>query len=164
MREEGGRPSQGMRPRVLDQKGNELSTGVTVLIIRESPDESTQFLKFQVQKHNDPKDVYNKALTFLQSTHYHRAIEFSDEMTALFMTDSTLVRQLLDEGKCQLAFEQFNQSYIIPCTVRKLGEQEQAYQATIWHNRVFNPNLGVNVDIIGFQPDWDEAIKGAAPD
>ncbi len=158
MREDGGRPSSGMRPRVLDGAGNELSPGIVVLIIRENPTESTEFLKFQVQKHNDPQDVYKKSLTFLQSTHYHRAIEFSDEMTGLFSTDSDLVNRLLIEGKCALAFSQFNQSYTIPCRIRTLSETESGYQATLWHNRVFNPNIGDNIQIVGFQPDWDEAV------
>ncbi len=158
MREDAGRPSQGMRPRVLDGEGEELSAGIVVLLIRENPIESTEFLKFQTQKHNDPQDVYNKALTFLQSTHYHRAIEFSDEMTGLFGAHSALVERLMIEGKCALEFEQFNQNYRIPCRLRLLAVEEEAYQATLWHNRVFNPNIGDDIEIIGFQPDWDEAV------
>jgi len=158
MREEAGRPSQGMRPRVLDAEGNELSAGIIVLIIRENPRESTEFLKFQVQKHNDPQDVYKKSLTFLQSTHYHRAIEFSDEMTALFAKESPLVERLMIEGKCILEFNQFGQRYAIPCRLRIIAPQEQAYEATLWHNRVFNPNIGDDIQIVGFLPDWDEAV------
>lgn len=158
MREDGGRPSQGMRPAIYDGEGQQLSAGVIVLLIREAPFESTEFLKFQVQKHNDPQDVYKKSLTFLQSTHYHRAIEFSDEMTALFGEDSALVERLLIEGKCLLSFQQFQQKYKIPCRIRQLGQDEPAYQATLWHNRVFNPNIGSNVAILGFQPDWEEAV------
>ncbi len=158
MREDGGRPSPGMCPRVLTADGEELASNIVVLLIRESPAESTEFLKFQVKKHNSPEDIYNKALTFLQSTHYHRAIEFSDEMTGLFAASSPLVERLLIEGKCVLAFEQFGQKYSLPCRIRQLDPNEPSFQATIWHNRVFNPNLGDDVAIVGFQPDWDEAI------
>ena len=158
MREDGGRPSQGMRPRVLDGEGKELAAGIIVLLIRENPAESTEFLKFQVQKHNSPEDVYKKSLTFLQSTHYHRAIEFSDEMTALFAAGSAFVDRLMIEGKCALEFAQFNQRYTIPCKVRALETVEPAYQATLWHNRVFNPGLSDDISVIGFQPDWEEAI------
>lgn len=159
MREDGGRPSQGMRPRVFDGERRELSPGIVVLIIRENPLESTEFLKFQVQKHNDPQDVYKKALTYLQSTHYHRAIEFSDEMTGLFASDSALVERLMIEGKCILSFEQFSQRYMLPCRLRKLDTLEPAYLATLWHNRVFNPNIGDDIQIVGFQPDWEEAVE-----
>ncbi len=153
-----GRPSQGMRPQVLDAEGNELSPGIIVLMIRENPMESTEFLKFQVKKYNDPQDVYKKALTFLQSTHYHRAIEFSDELTGLFASDSALIERLKIEGKCVLKFSEFQQEYSIPCTLRILEPEEDAYQATLWHNRVFNPNIGDDIKIVGFQPDWEEAV------
>ncbi len=157
MREAEGRPSPGMCPKVLDGEGNVLADRVVILLIRENPLESTDFLKFQVQKHNAPEDVYKKALIYLQSTHYHRAIEFSDEMTALFSPDSALVERLLIEGKCVLEFEQYGQHYSLPCRVRQLEKSESSFQATIWHNRVFNPNLSGEVAILGFQPDWDEA-------
>ncbi len=158
MREGEGRPSQGMRPKVLDAEGNELSAGIIVLMIRENPAESTEFLKFQVQKHHDPQDVYKKALTYLQSTHYHRAIEFTDEMTGLFGESSSLVERLMIEGKCVLEFSEFQQTYAIPCAVRILDEAEDAYQATLWHNRIFNPHIGSDIQIVGFQPDWEEAV------
>lgn len=158
MRDEGGRPSQGMRPAAFDGEGNQLSASIIVLLIRENSMESTEFLKFQVQKHNDPQDVYNKALTYLQATHYQRAIEFSDEMTALFANDSPLAERFLVEGKCILLFQQFAQSYKIPCFVREISETEDAHAASLWHNRVFNPNIGAEIKILGFQPDWEEAV------
>ncbi len=157
MREDGGRPSQGMRPRVLNSAGEEISVCIIVLLIRENPMESTEFLKFQVKKHNTPEDIYKKSLTYLQSTHYHRAIEFSDEMTALFAKGSQFSESLLANGNCVLEFSQFNQTYKIPCNIRELNSVEPAYQATLWHNRVFNPSLSDEVSILGFQPDWDEA-------
>jgi len=159
MREDEGRPSQGMRPRVADASGKQLSAGIIVLLVREDSFESTEFLKFQVQKYNDPQDVYKKALIFLQSTHYHRAAEFSDEMTGLFGRDSTLVDRMLSGGKTILEFRQFNQTYKIPCRTRLLGQDEDSYQATLWHNRVFNPNIGADIQIVGFQPDWIETVK-----
>ena len=159
MREDEGRPSQGMRPRVSDESDHELSAGIIVLLVREDSFESTEFLKFQVQKYNDPQDVYKKALMFLQSTHYHRAAEFSDEMTGLFGSDSALVERMLNSGTTILEFRQFNQEYKIPCRTRVLGQNDKAYQATLWHNRVFNPNIGSDIQIAGFQPDWIEAVK-----
>lgn len=158
MREQEGRPGQGMRPRVLDANGEQLSVGIIVLLVREDSFESTEFLKFQVQKYNDPQDVYKKALIFLQSTHYHRAAEFSDEMTGLFSKGSELVERMMGGGKVMLEFNQFSQTYTIPCRTRLLDADEAAYQATLWHNRVFNPNIGSDIDIIGFQPDWDAAV------
>lgn len=158
MREEEGRPSQGMRPRVLDSAGDQLSAGIIVLLVREDSFESTEFLKFQVQKHNDPQDVYKKALIFLQSTHYHRAAEFSDEMTGLFSKGAALVERMTGDETVTLEFSQFSQTYQIPCKTRLLAPDEAAYEATLWHNRIFNPNIGSDIEIVGFQPDWDAAI------
>ncbi|HEX2449141.1 MAG TPA: hypothetical protein VHK26_13360 [Methyloceanibacter sp.] len=43
-----GRPSSGMRSRVLDATGRELSPALTVLIVPRDPAESTDFFRFQV--------------------------------------------------------------------------------------------------------------------
>jgi hypothetical protein len=67
MREEGGRPSPGMRPRVLDTAGRELAPAMTVLLIPKEPKESTAFFRFQVMKTPDPRDVYERALVYLQA-------------------------------------------------------------------------------------------------
>ena len=96
MREDGGRPSEGMRPKVLSPDGRTLSEGTVVLLVRTDPAESSDFFEFQVRKNHDPNEVYQKGLTFLQSTHYHRANRFSDEMTALFLPESRLAALLAE--------------------------------------------------------------------
>lgn len=159
MREAGGRPSGGMCPAVFDAEGNELAGAITTLITRENPSESTEFLRFQVQKHHDPEDIYKKSLTYLQSTHYQRAIEFSDELTAIFGAASSFVERLMEEGKCVLRFEEYSQNYTLPCRVRILEPSEPAFSASEWHSRVFNPKMGDGFQVIGFQPDWDEAVQ-----
>ena len=50
MRENEGRPTEGMRPQVLDANGSQISEGIITLIIRRNCGESTEFFKFQVQK------------------------------------------------------------------------------------------------------------------
>ncbi|GFO81082.1 MAG: hypothetical protein A49_07090 [Methyloceanibacter sp.] len=47
MREQGGRPAQGMCPRVLMQSGEERLPALTVLLAREAPEESTAFSGFR---------------------------------------------------------------------------------------------------------------------
>ena len=158
MREEGGRPSEGMRPRILSTGGRTLSEGMTVLLVRSDPGESTDFFEFQVRKNNDPNEVYQQGLSFLQSTHYHRANQFSEEMTALFMQESRLASLLADLSTCRLDFRQFGQSYSLPCAVREMAADEPAYRNTLWHNRVFNTRLSDDVRIFGFKPDWAAAL------
>lgn len=157
MRADDGRPSEGMRPKILSSDGRILSGGVIVLLVRTDPAESTDYFRFQVQKNHDPNEVYEKGLTFLQSTHYHRANQFSDEMTALFLPESRLATLLVALQACRLDFRQFGQAFRLPCSVRELAPAEPAYLNTLWHNRLFNTQLSDDVRILSFRPDWPAA-------
>jgi hypothetical protein len=84
VREHGGQPTPGMRPRVLKPSGECLMPAMTILILPEDTDESTSFFRFQVQKSPDPLKVYQSVLQYLQGEHYQVGNRFSDEMTALF--------------------------------------------------------------------------------
>ena len=159
MRDDGGRPSEGMRPQIRSPDGEILSDGVIVLLVRGDPEESTDFFQFQVRKNHDPNEVYQKGLTFLQSTHYHRANRFSDEMTALFLPGSRLAGVLAGLAACRLDFRQFGQSWHLPCAVREMATDEPAYRNTLWHNRLFNTQLSDDVTIFGFRPDWTAAAR-----
>ena len=83
MRQDGGRPSPGMRPRVRDGSGRELSPALTVLIVPRDPAESTDFFRFQVLKTPDPRDLYERALTYLQADYFQQPAEFGDVLTAV---------------------------------------------------------------------------------
>jgi len=154
MREDEGRPSPGMCPKVLDTRDQVLADRIVTMIIRGAPEESTDFFKFQVQKNNDPLEVRKKVLTFLQSTHYHGPREFMDCLTALFGAESAFATGLLESEKCVLEFKQFNQGYKLHCNVSLLGLGETEHAATLWHNRCFNPHLADDVKILKFEPDW----------
>lgn len=159
MRDDGGRPSEGMRPQVHSPDGGLLSDGVIVLLVRSDPVESTDFFEFQVRKNHDPNEVYQKGLTYLQATHYHRANRFSDEMTALFLPEARLAASLSELDACRLDFRQFGQVYRLPCAVRELETDEPAFRNTLWHNRLFNTQLSDDVRIFGFRPDWTAAAR-----
>lgn len=163
MRKSAGRPSEGMRPRLLLPDGEELSPGVVIVMVPQEPEESTEFFRFQLHKTHDPNQIYEKGLEYLQSTHYHNAKQFSDQMTALFGNGSGIVSELRASGQCILEFAQFSQSYRMLCTVSELEPADPAYQATLWHNKIFNPNIPGDVHIIGFQPDWASVQADPAP-
>ncbi|MGI9351635.1 MAG: hypothetical protein ACR2O3_08735 [Rhizobiaceae bacterium] len=154
MREDEGRPAPGMCPKVLGLDDDVLADQIITLIVRGAPEESTDFFKFQIQKNNDPKEVRNKALTFLQATHYHGPKEFMDCLTALFGKSSRFATSLSEAGKCVLEFRQFNQGYKLHCNVSLLEPDCPEHAATLWHNRCFNPNLDDDVMIMKFEPDW----------
>jgi hypothetical protein len=157
MREQGGRPSPGMRPRVLDMSGRELAYALTVLLIPKEPEESTAFFRFQVMKTQDPRDVYERALAYLQADHFQTPETFSDRLVTVLPADSSLAASLIAAGECILDFDQSRQRYRVTCEVRALKSGNTAREAAIWHNRLFNPALPDSVQVIAFKPDWAAA-------
>jgi len=159
-RSHGGRPSSGMRPRVVDAAGkSELSAGIVTLIVESEPENSTELFRYQYLKTHDPNERYDKVLEILQASYFQEPARFSDLMTALFGPRSALAAELSTQGRCRLEFEQYGQGYRIPCAVERLGKQHAFYRATYWHNRLFNPNLPAEVEILSFRPDWAHAAR-----
>lgn len=163
MRHEGGRPSPGMRPRVLSTAGREIAQALTVLIIPHDPEESTALFRFQVQKTNDPRDVYERGLALLQADYFQQPKTFSARLTAVLTGDSAVGADLLREGACVLEFGQFRQRYRLPCAVAGLTPGDPVREASIWHNRIFNPSLPDAVQVLAFQPDWESAQARPGP-
>src|SRR5215470_13882563 len=96
MRDDGGRPSPSARPRVLDTAGRELAPALTVLLIPKEPDESTAFFRFQVMKTPDRREVYERALAYLQADYFQTPETFSDVLVAVLAPASALASLLLD--------------------------------------------------------------------
>jgi hypothetical protein len=156
-RQEGGRPTPGMRPRVLYRNGDELSEGIVTLIVESDPAHSTELFRYQYLRTHDPIERYDSMLEILQGSYFQDPTRFSDLMTGLFGPQSTLAAQLLSEAHCVLDFEQYSQGYRIPCVVARLAESNAFHQATLWHNRMFNSQLPASVQIFSFRPDWPRA-------
>jgi hypothetical protein len=152
-----------MRPRVLDAEGRELAPALTVLLIPKEPEESTAFFRFQVMKTTDPRDVYERALAFLQADFFQNPEAFSERMVAVLPRDAALAAALLDAGACVLEFVQSGQSYRIAAEVRAFKSGHATREAAIWHNRLFNPALPDTVHVLGLQPDWASARTEPAP-
>jgi len=157
VREGGGRPSEGMRPLVTPAGHEEAVGPITVLLNRHEPHESIMQLRHIVRRTADPLIRLEDGVKLLQGTYYQRAREFSDLLTALFAPDSRLAPLLVHLGQARLDFRQFRQGYRIPCAVRLLAERDEPWQATYWHNSLFNPNLPADVKILAFLPDWAHA-------
>jgi hypothetical protein len=156
-RQDGGRPSPGMRPRVTTLAGDEIAAGVVVLISQIDPENSAQQFRFQFLSTQDPNERYDKVLEFLQGPYFQQPAAFSDVLTALFAQGSQLAAALLQQRRCVLEFDQFNQSYRIPCEVARLAPAHPRHQATYWHNRLFNEHLPAAVEVLAFTPDWAHA-------
>lgn len=157
MREHGGRPSPGMRPRLLDRTGRELIPALTVLLLPRELSESTALFRFQVMRSPDPRDVYQRALQFLQSDFFQRPEEFSDLLLAILPEGSEVAATLDAHSACSLDFEQFSQSWLLPASAHILEADDPAREAAIWHNRLFNPALPETVHVVAFKPNWASA-------
>ena len=157
VRQDGGRPSAGMRPRVTTLAGEELAAGVITLISELEPGNSTQLFRYQYLKTQDPNERYHRVLEMLQGSYFQDPARFADVLTALFRADSALAGRLSELGRCVLEFEQYTQAYRIPCSVVHLPPAHSRYEATYWHNRMFNPDLPAGVEIVAFTPDWAHA-------
>jgi hypothetical protein len=156
-RQGGGRPTPGMRPRLLTTSGEELARGITVLIVEQDPVNSTRLFEFQCKRTHDPIERYDKVIELLSASYFQYPRNFSDTLTALFGAASDLPPTLLHLGRCMLEFEQFTQGYRLPCEVVELDEGHAFYQATYWHNHMFNPTMPPNTRVLAFMPDWAHA-------
>jgi hypothetical protein len=148
-----------MRPRVLTPAGERLSAGVTMLIVERDPANTTRMFEFQCRRTNDPIERYDKILELLSASYFQQSRNFSDTLTALFGAASDLPPALLHLGRCVLEFEQFTQGYRLPCEVVELDQGHDFYQATYWHNHMFNPTMPPNTRILAFKPDWTHASE-----
>ncbi|MGH6864965.1 MAG: hypothetical protein ACREDO_02020 [Methyloceanibacter sp.] len=163
MREHGGRPAPGMRPRLLDGSGGELAPALTVLLLPKAPQESTDFFRFQAMKSADPRERYERALTYLQADYFQQPKAFTDTLLAVLPADSPLAAQLAEGTRCTLAFAENGVGYALPCEARALQPGDAAREAAIWHNRLFNPALPETVQVVAFQPDWASAVSEETP-
>lgn len=152
VRQREGRPSEGMTP-AISVGGEDLGRAV-VLILKKQEFSVTEELRHMVQSTNDPRVAREKGLRFLASSYYQRAREFQDLMTGLFSHDSEMAKTMLQAGQCRLVFEQYEQQHSVACDVQPLEAGDYSYDATYWHNSLFNPSLPANPLIIGFMPIW----------
>jgi len=158
MRHDQGRPSAGMRPTVILPEGQELGP-ITVLITRREPEETTAQFRHMVLKTNDPADRYANALRLLQAGYYQHPEEFSDVLSALFSGGSPTSHRILQAGRCVLRFSEHAQTFTISCSVRRPDQQHPVFQATYWHNSLFNPAIPGDVEVLAFLPDWSDATS-----
>jgi len=154
MRDGGGRPSSGMRPSIFSRADEQLASGIVILIHKAELEETTAFFRHQVLKTQDPVERWEKAVEHMAAAYFQKFREFDDRLTALFGPERGLIDSLLTQGKVNLEFAELNRRFTLLCSMVELSEHDPLYQATYWHNRMFNPNLPAGVRIASFSPDW----------
>ena len=152
-----GEPSSGMSPDIVVGGSDTGYEGVTVLLIRRDPGEHIPEFRHMVRKTRDPKQRYDTALKYFAEYYYQDRNMFSDQMTALFKPESTAAARLHEAGTATLVFFEKNQRYVIPVRVTRLEDKDPFWQASYWHNHLFNPRLSGDSIILQFIPDWANA-------
>lgn len=159
MRDGGGRPDDAIMPAVyLD--GADAPLGHIITLISKAPAYSvTPEMQHMARKTHDPAQRRADALKFLSAAHYQKAAEFSDVLTATFPPGSDGALKIRRAESCRLVFEAYAQRFDLACTVWKLARHNALYQATMAHNRLFNPSIPPDTIVLGFEPDWDSSTS-----
>ena len=164
MRRRSGRPSPGMRPRVLSAAGEEFAPAVTTLLVRREAESFAPEFRHLARRTHDPRDRREAALALLAERYYQHAQDFSDVSTATFAAGSALSEDLEREARCTLAFAQDSQRYDLPCSVSLLRTEDPRRDETWWHNALFNPQLPPDIPVLAFVPRWLDAVADPDPD
>ena len=94
LRNEEGRPNEGMRPQIELKNGEVVFPAATLLIIPDHPDQTIRQFRFMALKTQDPKERYSKALQLLAAKFYQNAEDFSGAMSGIFSRSSEEVEEL----------------------------------------------------------------------
>jgi hypothetical protein len=152
MRELGGKRTDGMSAGVYSVKGGEEQTRLNFLLNKEDGEFLTSDFRHIVRKSQDPADRVKNGLKILSEWHYQHDSDFSRQLTALFYLDSDVADALAMAGECHLKFAQDSIEHAFDFDVFELDEEDSAYQATYWHNHVFNASMPGKVRVFGFNP------------
>lgn len=158
MREKEGRPDDAVMP-ALTLAGAEEPMGHIITVMSKLPAHSkTPELKHMAKRTHDPAQRRDKALEFFSETYYQKGREFSDTLTATFPANSEGAAKIRSAGHVILTFEAYNQRFDLACKVWKLAKRNPLWEATWWHNHLFNPDLTADVTVLAFEPDWDASL------
>jgi hypothetical protein len=152
MRERGGRPSPGMSAGIHAVTGGDEQARINFLINRGDSADRTREFRHIIRKTHDSSEWLKNGLRILAELHYHETDRFLNELTALFSHDSSIAYALLKAGQCQLRVAEGSIEHGFDFDVRSLGQDDELFQATYWHNHLFNPALPGKVRVLAFTP------------
>ena len=154
MRDAMGRPTDAVTPAVL-LPGQSEPMGHIITILNKAPGYSqTPEMLHMARKTNDPPQRRSAALTYLSATYFQKYREFSDILTATFPPGSPGAARIRSAETVTLVFEAFAQRFDLACKVWRLAPPNPLHEATMAHNRLFNPTLPGDTEVLGFEPDW----------
>lgn len=161
VRKNAGKPSASMCSSVVVDHVTLIQ--VIFLINKHQHYSTVPEFRHMVLRTNDPKKRYDSGLEFLAAEYYQDKEEFTDHLTALFGPREPLVSYLDKHRTCTLEFNQTRQYFSLPCEVNNLDSTSYLYQATYWHNQLFNPFMPPGIQVVAFKPDWSLAVAEPGP-
>ncbi|MFK7892365.1 MAG: hypothetical protein AB8B63_16225 [Granulosicoccus sp.] len=159
MRDAHGKPDDGITPALTLPGNNEPMGHIITVLSKWGGYSKTPEMRHMVKRTNDPAHRREKAVEYFSSAFYQNIHEFSDSLTATFPPHSKGARVIEQAGECTLTFSAYSQAFDLICTVSQLSENNPLYQATFWHNLLFNPNLHPQTTVLQFKPDWDRSTS-----
>jgi len=163
MRAEMGRPGDAIMP-ALTLPGAGEAMGQIITVMSRNPAHSRiPEMRHIATRTRDPAAIRDDALKLFSAAYYQKADTFSDILTATFPPGSDGAQTIRRAGRCTLTFEAFAQRWEIECRVWKLAAKNPLWQATYWHNALFNPSLPLDTVILGFEPDWAASSADPSP-
>ena len=163
MREERGRPGPAIMPAVTPEGAAEPLGHIITVMSKTPAYDKTPELRHIARRTNDPAQRREAALRLFSEFYYQKPGEFSDMLTATFPPGSPGAAALREAEQVRLGFDAYSQRFEIAARVWQLTEKNPAWQATWWHNLLFNPALPADTVILGFVPDWERSTAEPAP-
>ncbi|SRR5690606_28925242 len=163
MRDYSGRPDDAIIPAVFIGDDAE-PLGHIITILNKAPGYTvTPELMHMSAKTNDPAQRREQAIQFLSAAYYQRPHEFSDMLTATFPPGSPGAETIRKAERVRLVFDAYAQRFDLRCRVWRLAPHNPFHQATIAHNRLFNPAIPGGTEVLGFEPDWAASTADPMP-
>lgn len=157
VREHDGRPDDAITPALTLAGESEPLGHIITLICKHDEYSKTPEMQHMVKRTHDPAQRRDKALEYFQTTYYQRIQEFNDALTATFPPHSPGAAKIAEIGQCTLSFNAYGQNFELLCSASRLETSHSLYQATYWHNMLFNPALHPDTEILQFIVDWDKS-------
>ena len=164
MRNNYGKPDASIMPNVfLNHDKINLGKIITVLS-KDIPFSKLPEMKHISKVNFDLSKRREKAIQLFSEYYYQNYKEFSPVLTATFQPDSLGAKKIIKSTVCSLVFEAYNHNFKLDCEVELLRKEDPLYQATWWHNSLFNSSLHPDTLILAFNVNWssslDETIGG----
>ena len=157
MRENFGRPDDAIKPRLTLNTDSEPIGDIITVLSRTPSYSKTPEMRHMVQSIFDPSQRREKAIQFFSEIYYQKPQQFSDTLTAAFSPDSPVAEVICAAKASSLTFDSYGQRFDLDCSVSTLTKNNPLFQATWWHNKLFNPHLLPDTVILSFEPDWSRS-------